>query len=82
MDPNGPITIIDAHRSIHQDSPLTGQLVQSISVLNQLLMTMMSGAQPQNQMLPMMAQMGAGASNPTLLTNMASSAYPVFLAET
>ena len=44
--PNGPITIIDAHRSMHQDSPLTGQLIQSISVLNRLLMAMVGGAQP------------------------------------
>ena len=41
--PNGPITIIDAHRSVHTDSPLTAQLAQSVSLLNRLLLTMMGG---------------------------------------
>ena len=41
--PNGPITIIDAHRSVHTESPLTAQLAQSVSLLNRLLLTMMGG---------------------------------------
>jgi len=39
---NGPITIIDAHRSIHTDSPVTAQLVQSVNTLNMLLMEMLN----------------------------------------
>ena len=41
--PNGPITIIDAHRSVHTESPLTAQLAQSVNLLNRLLLTMMGG---------------------------------------
>ena len=41
--PNGPITIIDAHRSVQTESPLTAQLAQSVTLLNRLLLTMMSG---------------------------------------
>ena len=42
--PNGPITIIDAHRSIHQGNPqLNAQLQQSVTLLNQLLSAMMGG---------------------------------------
>ena len=39
---NAPITIIDAHRSIHTDSPVTAQLIQSVNLLNMLLMDMLN----------------------------------------
>ena len=53
--PNGPITIIDAHRSVNTESPLTAQLALSVNLLNRLLLTMMGGggmAMPTGGMLP------------------------------
>ena len=43
MSNNAPITIIDAHRSVNtgNDTPTTGALVQSMDLLNSLLMEMM-----------------------------------------
>ena len=55
--PNGAITIIDAHRSVHQGNPqLNAQLQQSITLLNQLLSAMLGGGGGMGNQQAMMAQ--------------------------
>ena len=38
---NAPITVIDAHRSIHTGSPYAAQLAQSVDLLNSLLLRLL-----------------------------------------
>ena len=70
MSNNAPITIIDAHKSVSTDSPVTGNLVQSVDLLNSLLMEMMGGPPPGLVIPPLkpIAKPLAGLAGPLGLT--------------
>jgi hypothetical protein len=56
---NAPITVIDAHKSIHTGSPYAAQLAQSVELLNSLLLRLIEqGPAPSRFIVPPLMSLG------------------------